>query len=420
MNFIKSGFAIVVFTIASLTAFAQKNFTCTVKGTVIDRTSDSVFFRKITEDYRFTDRYAPIVDGKFEFKIDVEDIEAWDVTFLDEYNNGGWHSILFFPDAREVQMELYPMDQYLKNKVKGGRQNAEMARYNKEKGKLFNPTMARLDNERDSLTKLKLYLSPYFYRLMDAFDSVKTDMEKQELYKQQTAMFNEKKHLSPRGMEIENAYVEVMKQISDHKYEYIHKFPSIFGYSFIMQDALRLHYSDLDRKQFAEISQVFADKFPDHPYTGLVKNILNGLESIKVGGHFIDFTLPDLNGESHTLSELIKGKVAVIDLWATWCGPCIKNARELLPVYNEFKDKGFTIVGVAAEFKDTKALAKRLSIDKWPWVNLVELDHKNHIWDKYGASFGGGRTILVDQTGKVLAISPTAEEVRRKVEEMVR
>jgi hypothetical protein len=81
-------------------------------------------------------------------------------------------------------------------------------------------------------------------------------------------------------------------------------------------------------------------------------------------------------------------------------------------VYNEFKDKGFTIVGVAAEFKDTKALTKRLAIEKWPWMNLVELDHKNHIWDKYGASFSGGRTILVDQTGQVIAINPSPEEIR--------
>jgi hypothetical protein len=195
MNSFKTGLAILVMTLASMALFGQRNFTCTVRGTVIDRTSDSVMFRKITEDPRFTDRYAPIVDGKFEYKIDVEEIEAWNVTFLDEYNSGGWHSILFFPDAKTVSMELHPMDQYLKNKVKGGRQNAEMTRYNKEMGKLFNPTFARLERERDSLEELKLYMSPDFYSLMEAFDSVKTDAERQELFKKQSAMFNENKHL---------------------------------------------------------------------------------------------------------------------------------------------------------------------------------------------------------------------------------
>jgi thiol-disulfide isomerase/thioredoxin len=169
--------------------------------------------------------------------------------------------------------------------------------------------------------------------------------------------------------------------------------------------------------EIQKIYPAFARKFPDHPYTTLVRDILNGVDKIKVGGQFVDFTLPDLNGRSQTLSELIKGKVAVIDLWATWCGPCIKHCREMVPVYEDYHDRGFTIVGVAAEIKDTDAMKRRLDKEKWPWVNLVELDHQNHIWDKYGASFGGGKIIMVDKNGVILAINPTAEEVRKKLEE---
>ena len=60
-----------------------------------------------------------------------------------------------------------------------------------------------------------------------------------------------------------------------------------------------------------------------------------------------------------------------IDVWATWCGPCIATSRTMIPVYNEYKNKGFTIVGVAAEIDNTDRLIKTLEREEFPWLNLV-------------------------------------------------
>lgn len=140
--------------------------------------------------------------------------------------------------------------------------------------------------------------------------------------------------------------------------------------------------------------------------------MLNAIESIKVGEKFVDFSAPDLNGNLVKLSDEIKGKVALLDLWATWCGPCIAKSKTMISLYNEYKDKGFTIVGVAGEFKSTTNLIKYLEREKWPWLNLVELDRQNMLWQKYGADNSGGAMFLIDQNGKILAKDPTADEVR--------
>jgi len=91
----------------------------------------------------------------------------------------------------------------------------------------------------------------------------------------------------------------------------------------------------------------------------------------------------------------------------------------MIPVYNEYKDRGFTIIGVAGEINNTNSLIKFLEREQWPWLNLVELDKQNNIWQKYGADNSGGAIFLIDQEGKILAKDPTAEEVRKELESLL-
>tara|TARA_R110002033_G_scaffold129800_1_gene170450 strand:- start:496 stop:1101 length:606 start_codon:yes stop_codon:yes gene_type:complete len=163
-------------------------------------------------------------------------------------------------------------------------------------------------------------------------------------------------------------------------------------------------------------SEKLAKEYLNHPYNVLASNLLRAIDNIKIGNDYVDFTSPDLDGNQFTLSEEINGKVSLLNLWATWCAPCIKKSRTMVPLYNEFKDKGFTIVGVAGEFKNTDRLVKFRKKEKWPWLNLVELERKNSIWLKYGVDNSGGAIFLIDEKGKILAMDPTAEEVKKELE----
>jgi len=61
-----------------------------------------------------------------------------------------------------------------------------------------------------------------------------------------------------------------------------------------------------------------------------------------------DFTLNTLDGDEVTLSGL-RGKVIILDFWATWCPPCVKEVPELVELYNEYKSQGLDIVGVSLD-----------------------------------------------------------------------
>jgi thiol-disulfide isomerase/thioredoxin len=137
-----------------------------------------------------------------------------------------------------------------------------------------------------------------------------------------------------------------------------------------------------------------------------------------VGGRYIDFTAPALDGTPHTLSKEIAGKIALIDLWASWCGPCRRTSMSMIPIYEAYKDRGFTIVGVARE-NNSEDMKLAIEKDGYPWLNLLELKDENKIWEKYGVGNSGGRTVLVNSDGTILAVSPTAAEVEEILQKML-
>jgi cytochrome c-type biogenesis protein len=70
----------------------------------------------------------------------------------------------------------------------------------------------------------------------------------------------------------------------------------------------------------------------------------------------VDFSLSDLNGKSVRLSDL-KGKVVVIDFWATWCKPCIEEVPNFSKLYNNFKDNNnFAMLAIVNESGDVEAI----------------------------------------------------------------
>jgi thiol-disulfide isomerase/thioredoxin len=116
--------------------------------------------------------------------------------------------------------------------------------------------------------------------------------------------------------------------------------------------------------------------------------------------------------------ELIKGKVALIHLWASWCGTCRRHGKEMIPVYETYKDKGFTVIGIAREQKK-ETMFNILKKDNYPWINLLELNDKNGIWTKFGVGNVGGGDFLVDAQGNFLAVNPSSKEVEKILHDLL-
>jgi peroxiredoxin len=107
-----------------------------------------------------------------------------------------------------------------------------------------------------------------------------------------------------------------------------------------------------------------------------------------------DFTLRSLDGNEVKLSDT-KGQVVLVDFWATWCPPCRNSIPTFIRLYNKYRDRGFTILGVGLD--DEKALIDYRNEMKIPYPILVG---NNDIAKAYGVT-GIPKTIFIDRQGKV-------------------
>lgn len=109
-----------------------------------------------------------------------------------------------------------------------------------------------------------------------------------------------------------------------------------------------------------------------------------------------DIMLRDLSGEGVTLSDF-RGKVVLMEFWATWCPPCRKSFPELNELHEHLKDEAFVLLAVAV--KDTKSKVKRFVSDNGVAFRVV-MDTGGFA-DEYKA-FSIPTTVILDKEGKVV------------------
>jgi peroxiredoxin len=109
------------------------------------------------------------------------------------------------------------------------------------------------------------------------------------------------------------------------------------------------------------------------------------------------FTLQDLKGNQISLSDF-KGKVVVLDFWATWCPPCVKEIPHFIELYKQYKDQGFAMVGISV---DREGISVVKSFTRKYQINYPILMTDGQVQKAYGGIPSIPTTFVIDSAGNI-------------------
>jgi thiol-disulfide isomerase/thioredoxin len=116
----------------------------------------------------------------------------------------------------------------------------------------------------------------------------------------------------------------------------------------------------------------------------------------------LDFTLETLDGEKVTLSEYLKKGPVYINFWAMWCIPCRSELKQLQPIYEAYKDSGFTILSINID--SPKSLTKVQSyVSSQNYTIPIFIDPNSRILEKLNGKYLP-YSVLINQEGKIVKI----------------
>ena len=120
-----------------------------------------------------------------------------------------------------------------------------------------------------------------------------------------------------------------------------------------------------------------------------------------VGKPLTDFSQPDTSGKAVSLSSL-RGKYVLVDFWASWCGPCRAENPNVVRMYNKFKDKKFTVLGVSLD-KSKQPWLEAINADTLTWTHVSDLKGWNNSVAQQFEIFSIPQNFLLDPQGNVIA-----------------
>jgi thiol-disulfide isomerase/thioredoxin len=145
-------------------------------------------------------------------------------------------------------------------------------------------------------------------------------------------------------------------------------------------------------------------------FDGIVRRLMLPGKPIEIRGKLVDGTPVN--------ASAIKGKVVLVDFWATWCGPCKAELPNVLANYEKYHSRGFEVVGVSCD-DDKAALVKFIEDQKLPWpIMFHDPTEGPGMADYYGIT-GIPTAILTNKKGEVVSLNARGPALTQKLEELL-
>jgi thiol-disulfide isomerase/thioredoxin len=270
----------------------------------------------------------------------------------------------------------------------------------------------RINRETDSLKLLSITGSSL--RLQKEAEAYLTSVK--NINDQETAISQQFKKVSEDEQKVLREKLERLKsQKKEILIQHISAHPkSNFSVSLIADKALMTGMEYPDIKPLVDLLD------PAMLQTAAGKRLSERLAQLKrrtPGEPMLNFTQNSASGRPVHFADF-KGKYVFVDFWASWCKPCRAENPNVLAAYNRYKDKNFTVLGIALDEKEDM-WKKAIQDDKLPWTQVSDLKGMDNEVAVYYGIRGIPSTLLVGPDGKIIAKDLHGKALHKKLAELL-
>lgn len=187
--------------------------------------------------------------------------------------------------------------------------------------------------------------------------------------------------------------------------------------SFTAMSAVQNFDPNRDYQLYSQVEDAWKQTRPESPYLEDISAKLEKFRKLQIGATPPDIKLPNPDGEMLSLYDM-RGKVVLVDFWASWCKPCRAENPNVVKAYNKFKDRGFDILGVSLDQEKGKWLSA-IDKDGLTWNHMSDLKG----WQSDAAALYNVQSIpasfLLDADGKIIAKDLRGAALDQKLEEVL-
>ena len=213
---------------------------------------------------------------------------------------------------------------------------------------------------------------------------------------------------------VQEAYAKLMTDTQAKETELIKANPDSYVSTFVIVSGM----GQMEYEQIKERYNLLGEKAKASAQGKAIAAQIAKLESTAIGQIAPNFTITTPEGESISLYD-IKGKVKLIDFWASWCGPCRGENPHVVEIYKEYHPKGLEIFGVSLD-NNKEAWVKAIADDGLVWKHGSDLKGWQSAPAQLYSVSGIPHTVLLDENNKIIAKNLRGDELKQKIAELLK
>ena len=409
--------------------FGEGPLTCYIEGEVLtDNCGDDVIFWEegtaMQEALFDRSHHVRVVDGKFYLTFHFDQISQYNIAIERLDLEGTFLSNSFLvEDNAHIKLQVTDDRVIVKSDGAEGRKYEEMdsivSEKFKESFKEWDALSAELNDsnrEREFFTEDYLWAIKGYKENKNLTPAIEDSAYNLQMY----YLHHSPQQYTEAGLKLAQRMDSILDAKENFRINYYAEHPMLWALYDVFNAAQCIHnnsiepgsYTETQLKQFESFMKLYDEKlcttYPGHP----VHKQIAEVTGLCPGQPYDDsYDLHTADGQAVPIAPLIKGKVALIDFWASWCGSCRIHSKDMIPIYEKYKDKGFTVVAIARE-RNRRAMDKAMEKDGYPWPSYLEpMDDANRVWARNGVRGGGGGMILIDRDGTILSTAINASDL---------